>query len=985
MVNCTVSKLPDNLIQASMSLARSGINSVFTENCSSKPSASQGFSRSQCLRDLLDCDGDARTDGDPNLKPDTSMKPEKCKQESCTGYSKMLVFAWWATRSADTCSEQDGDHVFGRSIATMGDWLRGFEISKPSSAGTPENPIRHLDASTGPSTRPLSDIRELTEPSLIDVLARRPSAQMRYQPSLPNFASTKRTSPLRRTSSNIVQENTTLGRQPVYAKGAEPVPPSSSSYSTTPEQSSFYAIPRSIVPQRSSSQVHSRRPSLSRTQNPSICVVPPPPPLPADGHTIPSRGRARSPVKAAQLRLDPVTAESRRRVPSRTCVRNPPPVDILQYRDFPHHRVEIELQIKASVFVGGGTIEGSVKIVVDGNKNIRHREMLRLCSISVDLLGYEEVGGRRAPFIALGTELIDAKHPPPNNMVESTHVPVPGDKSWRLVSSSSLLPFMITLPLDTGSPPFQSAKASITFLLSATAFVRVDGRPYRPVRSSQELHVLPTYDPEKALTCLQSPLTVSEEYYPPRSDGRENIKLTAGLHRQVWISGSSIFVDVHIRNQTRKAVRRLDLELERNVLIFKHSPTASAQKTATRMRIFQENHRSMVTMHSLRSGSNGWNGVSPHSSETRTCNLELPRGHATIQCGKYFEVCFFLNIIASVSNSKLVSVQLPVILIHINSLDVVPNSVAQVAAAMEEKRNAVRKSESRSKRRQPPFGQRSVSSPGRAGRVHQKASFTQGRAFAAPRDKSLDVQREEQANLQNLAYALDASPRKHATRLHGIVIKASDHPPISPLPDATHADGTWTPNKKDTPLANLVYSTSTPSSSLSTPDYRSQVSCSSACHAKRGRDLPCRPSPPLLPLALPPPPLPPPPPPPHLSAIPHSLGHASATNQLSQKPPIARRYLNTPTATTPNFSTRTATAVGFREKLDRSRFEFKAVRRKASGGLVERGLGWWEGLREKTEGKSKLRDKECFENLRSTEPSEAPPQQQREWDRAGWI
>jgi hypothetical protein len=31
--------------------------------------------------------------------------------------------------------------------------------------------------------------------------------------------------------------------------------------------------------------------------------------------------------------------------------------------------------------------------------------------------------------------------------------------------------------------------------------------------------------------------------------------------------------------------------------------------------------------------------------------------------------------------------------------------------------------------------------------------------------------------------------------------------------------------------------------------------------------------------------------------------------------------------------------------LDRSRFEFKAVRRKASGGLKERGLQWWDQRR----------------------------------------
>ena len=44
---------------------------------------------------------------------------------------------------------------------------------------------------------------------------------------------------------------------------------------------------------------------------------------------------------------------------------------------------------------------------------------------------------------------------------------------------------------------------------------------------------------------------------------------------------------------------------------------------------------------------------------------------------------------------------------------------------------------------------------------------------------------------------------------------------------------------------------------------------------------------------------------------------------------------------------RPATALNFREKLDRSRFEFKAVRRRASGGIRGRGKQWIERVRQK--------------------------------------
>jgi hypothetical protein len=111
---------------------------------------------------------------------------------------------------------------------------------------------------------------------------------------------------------------------------------------------------------------------------------------------------------------------------------------------------------------------------------------------------------------------------------------------------------------------------------------------------------------------------------------------------------------------------------------------------------------------------------------------------------------------------KLVTVQLPIVLVHMvrfvtrpffsspspdyapqNSLDVVPNSVAQVAMAIEEKRTAQH-------------------SPPRIGR-HPSQSV-QGRAFSAPRTQSLKRIRARDEVIQELGQALEQSPRKYSLR-----------------------------------------------------------------------------------------------------------------------------------------------------------------------------------------------------------------------------
>jgi hypothetical protein len=69
---------------------------------------------------------------------------------------------------------------------------------------------------------------------------------------------------------------------------------------------------------------------------------------------------------------------------------------------------------------------------------------------------------------------------------------------------------------------------------------------------------------------LPSPLTASDEYFCHRDGPIESIKVTAGLHRQVWVSGTIIFVDVRIANNHKKSIKRLELQLERNILCYKH-------------------------------------------------------------------------------------------------------------------------------------------------------------------------------------------------------------------------------------------------------------------------------------------------------------------------------------------------------------------------------------------------------------------------------
>ncbi|KIW06346.1 uncharacterized protein PV09_02808 [Verruconis gallopava] len=612
------------------------------------------------------------------------------------------------------------------------------------------------------STRPLSDIRELTEPSLVELTNRN-----RERGGRPSFS--RQGSVTRRNS--IGSRKGSLGRNNSFRESVKDGKQGSTDIgdldindhlpsSERTDASSAYSLALDNVPPKTSSRTGrppQRAPSIIREKQPSL-----PPPVPRNLGLL-----------------------------SRTFVRTMEPnIDVLEFPKHQHPRVAIEIHAAASLFVGGGSVEGHVRFVVDDLERVRHRRQLAISRISVDLIGVEEMSSsRRNIFLNLATELIDSDNPPSHNMVESLKQISPIDPFWLLSPSVSHLPFMISLPLDVGPPPFHSKNARIRYVLSATSLIRDQGKQYL-VRSSQEIAVLSVYDPEKALMSLPSPLTASDEYIRHRDHGMETIKVTAGLHRQVWVSGTSIFVDVAVINKSKKAVKRIELQLERDILCYKHVAATTLEKSAGQSRIFDSNERTVLSKSTMKQGVGGWNGVAAHSSDTRTWDLEIPRGHATVRCGKYFEVRYFLNVIAGTSHSKIITVQLPIVLIHMNSLDVIPNSVAQVAAAIEEKRSRLHHKRSESiypdgsvpkaiRREKSSVSPNSPTKPGRRPSIAAgNLGNVQGRAFAAPRKQSLDKMRKEVEIFEEVEKEQEELPRGNIYSPRLCAIAAQHEPTI---------------------------------------------------------------------------------------------------------------------------------------------------------------------------------------------------------------
>ena len=132
---------------------------------------------------------------------------------------------------------------------------------------------------------------------------------------------------------------------------------------------------------------------------------------------------------------------------------------------------------------------------------------------------------------------------------------------------------------------------------------------------------------------LPYPLTVSEQLDFPKLGRTQIVKLTAGVHRQTWVSGNQLFVDVHISNSNPRPVKKITLRLEKVTMVFAHAAPGTKVGTAEYLRLPDRIEREVVAKASLKLARHGWEGVPSDGQETRTLNLNIPHGLVTVDTG----------------------------------------------------------------------------------------------------------------------------------------------------------------------------------------------------------------------------------------------------------------------------------------------------------------------------------------------------------------
>ncbi|CCX05057.1 Similar to Uncharacterized protein C557.05; acc. no. Q9USS1 [Pyronema omphalodes CBS 100304] len=359
---------------------------------------------------------------------------------------------------------------------------------------------------------------------------------------------------------------------------------------------------------------------------------------------------------------------------AKTFVRPEPPNDLLEYPVIFNPRVTMMVSITQPLYIGGGSVDGRLNIHIRGTR----LDDIRLGRVSVDIAGIEELSfSRKTMFMNIASELIDEDHPPPAAMLATAEEET--KMFWKVKPSRSFLPFKLSLPLNVGPGPFNSVRARIRYVIHGTILISINGNK-SVVRTCRDIRIISALDPTTTLLPLERPLLSTEEH-SLRYGGHKTLKVTAGLHRAVWVAGTAAYVDVNIINNTSRKVKSVKCKLRRHILAYKNTVALAENQSAGHLRVPNWIERKTLSHSELNIGSR-WRGVKGSQLDVVTCEIEIPRNQASVKMGRYFEVKYLIDIGVCTPAARTVRVQLPITIVHMNSLDIMPNDLEEVTKSI---------------------------------------------------------------------------------------------------------------------------------------------------------------------------------------------------------------------------------------------------------------------------------------------------------------
>ncbi|GAC93113.1 hypothetical protein PHSY_000675 [Pseudozyma hubeiensis SY62] len=385
-----------------------------------------------------------------------------------------------------------------------------------------------------------------------------------------------------------------------------------------------------------------------------------------------------------------------------------PPPAALEQGKANKARVEVDLVLESDLVVEGGTLQGRMQIRV--RKGSDKEGGVFLAQPKIRVVGFEELLADDTRYIFYHhASVIDGDRSnngpsEPYYLHGSPTLSSPETASFSALAcfsggpdaegyaegkvGSHSIPFSLELPVSKGAKgSYRGKNAVVRYIVIGSVKLKSSSGANRSIAHFyRHVDLFPYLNPAVVLSSANKPIqaTSSKGLF---LGGSGKVQLMASLHRNTWVAGQRVYINVGVQNDTSKKINGMTLSLIRTVTLYKPRPELNVSGAAARRDLDPDACQTSTTRKKIaeeelemgQKGSRGvvtargwWTGVEAGQRVESTHYMQIPADALSVSRGRHVEVVYSVKVSIGSSLSSDVSVELPIRVINFVSLDPPP-------------------------------------------------------------------------------------------------------------------------------------------------------------------------------------------------------------------------------------------------------------------------------------------------------------------------
>ncbi|KAJ7293738.1 immunoglobulin E-set, partial [Mycena rebaudengoi] len=349
----------------------------------------------------------------------------------------------------------------------------------------------------------------------------------------------------------------------------------------------------------------------------------------------------------------------------------------------PRARVEIDIVLHNNVCIEGGYMKGQIKLRI--RPRSKKESAVKISDGKLRLIGFESIEGDHHEFFQVSAPL--------STVTNSAHIMYnsPPDEEGFYAAREGVhkLDFEMHIPMNSDKRPKgplhgQSGGIAIRYIALASIKVKDDVHCRSIAHFYRDCEVWPRLNPSVVLAPAEHPIqaAAAKSLF---MGGSGNVKLTASLHRSIFIAGQQCPINVAVQNDSKRLIKSLTLTLFRTTVVFKPQLAASHDTAMPNLDACQTcTTRKQVAVSTLEmaqgfprghASANGWWAGIPSGERSSFSHLLLiPPDALTHSRKRLLEVQYSIRVsVHAGSLTTDVYVTLPIQVVNFLSLDPPPS------------------------------------------------------------------------------------------------------------------------------------------------------------------------------------------------------------------------------------------------------------------------------------------------------------------------